>query len=195
MAILNTQSVQTLDYASGRTRTASRPLFKSVLSLLAIFGAVANLWFIYLTVEAMHRAHWAYRDLMHNPRAHGRLIEPETIASLQKPWFLWVSSAALILASAFGLLLAIHLIRSLWQISRSPVRGWEGIARYRRCKPLGVAATALAFFCFASANFNFWVAATAHFPIGGGPPVIETAVLVICALLPWWWIGKQADGI
>ena len=190
---MDTQSLQPLEYASGRTRTTSRPLPKSMLKIAAICGAIANTWFIYLVVEALHRAHWAYRDLMLNSRAYGRDVEPETIASLQKPWFLWCSSGVFLVASAFGLLLAIHLLRSTWQIRRIPERGWRGIARYRRFKPFGAIATAFGLFYFASASFDFWVTATRHFPIGGRPPVIETAVLLLCGFMPWWWIGKRPD--
>jgi hypothetical protein len=168
-----------------------RPTFKAVSALLAALGLVANVGFVYLAIDALHRAHWAYRDLMRSPRAYGREIAPATIASLQEPRALWVGSGAFILASIFGLALALHLLRSLWQLGRSPERGRAGIAQYRRIKPIGAAATALAFFAFASANHSFWVAATRHVAIGSGPPVIETAILAVCGLLPWWWVGKH----
>ena len=53
---------------------------------------------------------------------------------------------------------------------------------------MGVVLTVLTFFWFADESLAFWVAATQHFPFGGGPPFIECTVLVVCAMIPWWWV-------
>jgi hypothetical protein len=189
---VDTQTVYELDYAAVRTKSAGRPFFKSILAVMAVCGIAANTWFVYVTVDALHRAHWAYLDLMRDPRAYGREVSAEMIASLREPYSLWSASGALALASVFGLALAVHLLRSTWLVDRSASRrGHDGMARYRRCKPIGVALTAAAFFWFGSANLSFWVAATRHYPVGGGPPIIETLMLIAGALLPWWWIGRR----
>ena len=161
--------------------------------MLGACGGVANTGFVYLAVGGLHAAHWAYRDLMRDARAYGREVTPAIIASLREPRALWCAAAAFILASTFGLLLAVHLLRSLWQLDRSPEIGRRGIDRYRRLKPYGAALTAGAWFWYGMEDHEFWVAATRHIPVGSGPPVIETTVFLLCALVPWWWIRRHAE--
>lgn len=191
---METQAPHPLDYAGTRTRSGGRRYFTSVLGVFAVCGIVANAGFVYGTVEALHRAHWAYRDLRRDPRAHimSREIDPVTIDSLRQPWGLWCAAGALALASTFGLLLAVHLLRSIWQLDRSQESGWRRIARYRKYKPIGVAATAVAFLWFGMANHVFWVKATRHVSVGSGPPLLETIILVICGMLPCWWIERPS---
>lgn len=163
---------------------------------MAVGGVVANTYFIYLAADAVDEAHWGYFALARNPKAFGREIAPATIASLRQPLFLWFASTALIISSVFGLMLAIHLVRSVLQMDRAPDTDWRGITRYRRIKPYAIAVTATAFFCFGLAHHAFWVTATRHTPVGSMSPVselLESALLALCGLIPWWWIGRSMD--
>jgi hypothetical protein len=187
-----------LEYASAGTRSAVQPFFKSILLAMAMVGAGMNCLFVYDVVGRLHRAHWAYRDLMQNPRAYGRTIRPEWIAKLEEPRELWYSAGAFIVASTFGLLLAIHLMVSIYWLVRQPERGMAGLRRYRLWKPWGTVATVGTALWFSGAASWVWRVATAHSPIQAFPPFVENVVFAGvffgCALLPWWWIGKERDG-
>jgi hypothetical protein len=77
-------------------------------------------------------------------------------------------------------------------MARDAVSAERRLSRCRRLKPLGIILTVVGLFWTQHVNLYYWVAATRHFPIGAGPPIIEAAVLVLCALFPWWWIGKDS---
>lgn len=183
-----------LDYASSHTATGGRRLFRTALASFAVAGILANLAFIYFVIVSLHEAHWAYRSLMQNPTAHNREIDPITIASLRQPWDLWAASEALVLASAVGFLLAIHLLVLVTQISRRPERALVRANQYRRWKPVGATLTAATLYWFLSENSGFWVAATRHLPVGSRPPYLEAGLVAACALIPWWWLRHRSDG-
>jgi hypothetical protein len=153
-----------------------------------------NLAFIALLTQQLHQAQWVYHDLMQNPRAYGREIDPTIIASLRDLRPIWIAFGAFGIASAFGLLLAVNLLFAATLLDRSKASAERRLTQYRRWKPVGIILTVVALFWAGSVNHNYWVAATRHIPVGSGPPIIETAVLVLCALLPWWWIGKRFGG-
>jgi hypothetical protein len=145
----------------------------------------------------MHRAAWAHHDLVRDPRAYGREIAPATIAAIRRPVRLWASAALLIAAAAFGLLLAINLMCAAIQMGRDAARASYRLRAYSRLKPLGAAATALAFFWFGAEDHGFWVAATRHWPLGSSAaPYLNSAILFGCAWLPAWWVraGGAAAG-
>jgi hypothetical protein len=159
--------------------------------LFAAAGILANLAFIALLTEQLHEAQWVYHDLMQNPRAYGREIDALTIASLRDLRPIWIAFGALALALMFGLLLAVNLLVAAIRLGRKDALADRRLARYRRWKPLGTLLTVVALLWAGNLDNNYWVAATRHIPLGSHPPIMETTVLVLCALLPWWWIGKR----
>jgi len=185
---------QHLDYASPRVTRGGRPYSRIVLALFAAVGILANAGFIALLMEQLHRKSWIYHDLMQNPKAFGREIDPATFASLRDLRPIWIASGAAGVACAFGLLLAVNLLVAASQFDRKPASADRRLARYRRWKPLGIVVTAVALNWAANVNHNYWVAATRHVPVGSGPPIVQTAILVLCALLPWWWVGRRSAG-
>jgi hypothetical protein len=191
---VDTAIAQPLDYASPRIKRGGRPGFRAALALFAAGGILANLGFIAVLTQQLHQALWIYHDLMQNPRAYGREIDPAIIASLRDTRPLWIAFGAFFIAAAFGLMLAANLLVAATVLDRNEASGDRRLMRYRRWKPAGIAITVVALFWADNVNSNYWVAATRHIPIGSGPPIITAAVLVLCALLPWWWIGKRFGG-
>jgi len=170
------------------------PYFRITLALLAVVGILANLAFIALATQQLHQAHWVYHDLMQNPRAYGREIDPVIIATFRDLRPIWIAFAAFRIASSLGLLLAVNLLIAACLMDRKEASAAGRLAQYRRWKPLGTVLTVVTFLWAANVSHNYWVAATRHIPVGSGPPIIQTALLVMCALLPWWFIGKRLGG-
>lgn len=194
-SVLSERPLQPLDYATPALARGVGSNFRPVALLFALFGIAANGALVGLIVPQMHRAAWAHHDLTQNPRAYGREIAPATIASLRQPLRLWASAGVLIAAAAFGLLLAINLLRAAIQIGRDPGRASHRLRMYVRWKPLGAAATALAFLWFGAENHAFWVAATRHWPVGSSAaPYLPSAILFGCAYLPAWSLRNCPDG-
>jgi hypothetical protein len=191
---VETAIAQPLDYASPRIKRGGRPGFRTALTLFAAGGILANLGFIALLTQQLHLALWIYHDLMQNPRAYGREIDPAIIASLRDTRPLWIAFGAFFVAAAFGLMLAGNLLVAATVLDRNETSGDRRLIRYRRWKPAGIAITVITLFWVDNVNSNYWVAATRHIPVGSGPPIITAAVLVLCAMLPWWWIGKRFSG-
>ena len=186
--LLHTEALHHLDYKSPGVIHGGRLLFRTTLALFAALGILANLGMIGLVTQELHQIQWIHHDLMQNARAHGREIDPLTIASLRDRRELWVASGAFGLALAFGLLLAIHLLVAAVSLARSDGAGVRRLSQYRRWKPLGVVLTAVTYIWSENENLNYWIAATRHHPLGSGPPIIQTAVLVACAMIPWCWL-------
>jgi hypothetical protein len=182
--------VHSLAYASPGAK-AGRWWFRPVLVGIAVLGLAANGFFICVSVETLDRASWAYHELVQNPRAYGRLVDPATVASLREPVGLRLAHGAFVVAAAFGMLLAVDLLAAARLLDRRPGDAARRLARYRRVKPFGAALTAASFFACSVTNQLFWEAATRHSPVGGGPPVLETAALLGFALLPCAWIPKD----
>jgi hypothetical protein len=191
---VETAITRPLDYASSRIKRGGRPSSRTALTLFAAGGILANLAFIALLTQQLHQARWVYHDLTQNPRTYGREIDPITIASLQDVRTISMAFAASGLASAFGVLLAVSLLVAASRLDRNGAAADRRLMQYRRWKPLGIVLTVVALFWAGNENHNHWVAATRHTPVGSGPPIIETTVLVLCGLLPWWWIGKRFGG-
>jgi len=188
---MDTAVAHHLDYASARVRRGGRPHFRNILRLFAAGGILANLGFIALLTQQLHQAQWVYHDLMQNPRAYGREIVPATIASLRDIRLMWTAFGVFGIASAFGLLLAVSLLIAACTMDRNGAAADRRLTQYRRWKPLGILLTVVATIWAGNLNYNYWVAATRHIPVGsGGPPIVSTTILVVCAMLPWWWIGK-----
>jgi hypothetical protein len=180
-----------LAYAPPPVRTGGGPVFRAGLIVFAALGLVANLAVIGLTVRSLHAAHWAYRDLKCDDHAFSRQIAPATIESLRRPVGLWVASGVIGLALTKGMLLAVHLLVAAWQIDRRPAAADRRLDLYRRFKPWGVGMTAVAYLWFSFANMAFWIAATRHSPLGGGPPIISMLIVIVLALVPCWWIRPR----
>src|SRR5438128_816389 len=89
-------TVHPLDYASPGTKAGGRAAFRGGMIFCASAGLVANFGFVYLCVNDMYRASWVYHDLMQDPRAYGRVINPQIIASLRDPYALWISSGVIL---------------------------------------------------------------------------------------------------
>jgi hypothetical protein len=184
--------LQPLDYAAPMATPGVVPQFPATAFLFAILGIAANAALVALTVPHMHRAAWAYHDLMQNPRAYGREIAPATIATLRQPIRLWASQGLLIAAASFGLLLGINLLCATVQMHRNPTRASHRLRVYGRLKPIGAAVTALAFLWSGAENHAFWVAATRHWPVGSSEaPYVSSAILFGCAWLPAWWVRNR----
>ena len=190
---METAIAQPLDYASPRIKRGGRPYFRTVLTLFAAGGIFANLGFIALLTQQLHQSQWVYHDLMQNPRAYGREIDPVTIASLRDMRPIWTAFGAFGIASAFGLLLAVIMLVAASTMDRNGAAADRRLTQYRRWKPLGIVLTVVTSIWAGNVNSDYWVAATRHIPVGsGGPPIVSTTVLVVCAMLPWWWIGKRS---
>src|SRR4051794_10181380 len=97
--VLETPTVQRLDYASPR---GGRRFFCTVLSLFAVGGILTNLAFIAMFTQQLHQAQWVYHDLVQDPRAYGREIDPAIIAWLRDLRPIWTSFVAFGIALAFG---------------------------------------------------------------------------------------------
>src|SRR5688500_16732382 len=80
---VQTDAAHRLDYAAPTVKGGRRPYFRTGLFVFAAVGVFANLAFIALTTQQLHQAQWVHHDLMQNPRAYGREIDPATIASLR----------------------------------------------------------------------------------------------------------------
>jgi hypothetical protein len=186
---MDSQPPHVLDYAPAPTRSARELRFTWLMTAFAVAGLVVNTLLIQRSIEAVHDAQWAYRQLTQNPRAFFREIDPVVIASLKEPRDLWVGAGLMSVAAAFGLMLAVLLLRSVWQLHWRMARGDRGMRLYRRLKPFGVIATAIGFFAFGVAHHEFWVAATRHNSLGSGPPFLETVMLALGGLTPWWLVG------
>ncbi|HEY7087700.1 MAG TPA: hypothetical protein VH518_06390 [Tepidisphaeraceae bacterium] len=192
---MDTAIAQPLDYASPRIKRGGRPGFRTALTLFAAGGILANLGFIALLTQQLHQAVWVYHDLMQNPRAYGREIDAVTIASLRDVRAIWISFGAFGIASMFGLLLAVNLLVAATTIDRNEAGADRRLTQYRRWKPVGIVLTVVASIWAGNVNYDYWVTATRHIPVGsGGPPILSTTILVVCAMLPWWWIGKRFSG-
>jgi len=192
---VETAIAQPLDYASPQINRGGRGGFRAALTLFAAGGILANLGFIGLVTQQLHHAQWVYHDLMQNPRAYGREIDPVTIASLRDVRPFWTSFGAFGVASTFGLMLAVNLLVAASMIDRNAPAAGRRLTKYRRWKPLGIALTTVTSIWAGHVNYHFWVTATRHIPLGsGGPPIVSTTILVVCAVLPWWWIGKRFSG-
>jgi hypothetical protein len=109
---VNTTS-HVLEYAPPIT-VGRLPLFRTFLALCAACGIVANLRLITESVGWLRFGSRAYRDLSVNPKAYGRLIEPETIASLRAPYWLGLPDAAVP---------AVEAGRGIRNASRGDLRG------------------------------------------------------------------------
>ena len=184
-----------LAYAPPAVRAGGVSWFRGTAIAFALLGAVANTGFVYLTVVSLHQAHWAYRDLRRDPRAYMREVAPATIATLRQPVRLWASHAAFMAAAALGLLLAVDLLIAAVRMKRDPAETLRRLERYARWKGPAAAAMAAAFFWSATEQHAFWVAATRHIPVGSGPPVFSTALLLACALLPLWRVRQALAGL
>lgn len=178
-----------LDYASPSANRWGTPLFRTTLVIFATLGILTNLTIIYGVVSSLHRNARVYDDLTLNPRAYGRLIDPETIAWLGENDSLGLAELALLVAAAFGTLLAVQLMATVVLLDGRP-DSQRRLEQYRRWKSIGAVLTAVAFLWSGTRQHYFWVAATNHVAIGSGPPVFTTVLLFGCALLPRWWIGK-----
>ena len=190
---MSERAAQPLDYATPAPAPGVVTNFRPVAFAFALLGIVFNVALVALAVPAAHRAAWAYHDLVKDPRAYGREIAPATIATLRRPVRLWASEVAMVAAAAFGLLLAINLLCAAVQVRRNPERAARRLRFYGRLKPIGAAATALAFLWSGAESHAFWVAATRHWPLGSSEaPYISSAVLFACAWLPSWWVRNRS---
>lgn len=183
-------AVSTLDYASPQTKGDSLRVVIDFFVSAAV-GFAVNLGFIALSIWSLHRSAWAYHDLTQNPHAYGRDVAPRTIALLRQPFTLWISELVFALAAAFGALLALHLFIAALQRHSRPDQSLRRFQEYRFWKPIGTFMTAAAFYWSTTEDNHFWNAATRHIPIGSGPPVLSTIMLIICGLLPAWWISRR----
>ncbi|MGB7160966.1 MAG: hypothetical protein WBD40_23095 [Tepidisphaeraceae bacterium] len=178
---------RTLDYASPATRAKGAMPFRLAAGFFALGGIAFNTGAIWLIVLSCHRASWVYRDLLRDPRAYGREIAPMWIAELRFPVQFWIAHGALTLSLAFGLLLAIHLLAAAVCARRTPDETLRRLNEYRRWKPVGAIATVATGFWASSESHTFWVIATRHHPVGSGPPLVSSAILLLCAMLAFWW--------
>jgi len=183
-------AASTLDYASPQTKGDSLRIVIDLFVFAAI-GFAANLGFIALSIWVLHRSAWAYHDLTQNPHAYGRDVGPTTIALLRRPLTLWISVLVFALAAAFGALLARHLFIAAIQRHSRSAQSLRRFQEYRFWKPIGTFVTAAAFYWSTAEDNHFWNAATRHIPIGSGPPVLSTIMLIICGLLPAWWVSRR----
>lgn len=168
--------------------TAGRlPLFRTALAFFAVCGIGANLGLITDWVRWVRFGSRAYRDLSLNPTAYGRLIAPETIASLRDPFWLWAANLAAVLAAMVGLFLAVSRFRS------APEAAVRGMDKYRRWKLRTAVATATAAMWAGFANYYLQGAATRHISVGTWDPWVWPLVLFFGALIPYWWIGKALE--
>src|SRR5688500_12206453 len=153
-------AAQHLDYASPSVAPAGRLYFRTMLGLFAVGGIIANLALIALTAQRLHQAQWVYHDLMQNPRAYGREIDPEVIESLRDLLVIRAAFVALVISSALGLLLAVSLLVAAVLLDRKEASARQRLTWYRRWKPAGIVLTVVTLFWADSANHNYWVAAT-----------------------------------
>jgi hypothetical protein len=180
----------TLDYVPPDALGTGSLRFRLVAVLLALAGVALNIGLIAVAVSGSFSASRAHRDLMLNPSAHGRQVDPETIASLRRPVRLWVSQLAMVAAAAVGLLLALRLLTAVPRLRRDPVGSEQVLENYARWQNVAALAAGVAFFWCGIETQAFWEAATRHIPVGSGPPVLGTAVLVAFELAPQWWVRR-----
>ena len=184
------ESPQTIAYAVP-ARPGRRAFgFQVVTILLAATGVAANSGFIVLAVDTLHRSAPVHANLVVNPRAYGREIDPRDIESLRRPVRLWASESALIVAAGFGLVLALVLLSGAASLHRDPVKAGRRLAWYGRWKGAGAALTTAAMAWALWESESFWGTATRHTPVGGGPQACEAVALFACAMLPVWWVRK-----
>ena len=182
---------QPLTYAPPAAPGRGDRWFQVVAMLLAAAGVAANVGFIGLAVYDLHRAGPVYRNLMINPKAYGREVELEQIATLRRPLRLWAAQSAFIAAAAAGIVLALTLLAGATALHRDPLAARRRLEAYARWKPLGAAATGAALMWAAWESLMFWSTATRHRGVGSGPAFCETIVLLACALLPVWWVRRE----
>jgi hypothetical protein len=185
---VNTTS-HVLEYAPPIT-VGRLPLFRTFLALCAACGIVANLRLITESVGWLRFGSRAYRDLSVNPKAYGRLIEPETIASLRAPYWLWAANGITVLAALVGIFLALYVLSSLIRLRSAPGAAVCQMLRYRRWKLAAALGTLVAATCAGFANYSLEGTATRHISVGTWPPMAWPLILFVGALVPQWWIGK-----
>ena len=181
----------TLNYAS---RDSVRPRVGKFVVWLLIFGVlgfIANTGFIYLSVHSVLDSRWVYHDLMQNRKAFGREIDDSVIATLRRPLSLWLSQLAFIAACAWGLYLALGLAVSAVMVARGDERGEPRLRAYAKWKIFGAILTAVTLYWSSVQQLYFWVAATRHWPLGAGPPYVETVVLFVCAMIPARYVSRR----
>lgn len=184
-----------LEYATPRGREEPVGEEVGVVGFLwAVLGIFMNLVFQWSAVRSVHESLGVYKSLMQNPQAYGRTVSPALIATLRLPLRLWVSQASLVVAGAFGLLLAIHLLVACVRERRDPEGALRRFRQYDRWKRLGAIVTTVAFYWAGSEDFEFWTAATRHIPLGGGPPVITSTILLVLAWAPAWYVRRTIEG-
>jgi hypothetical protein len=159
---------------------------------MAALGIAANVGFILLLVKSTFDAWWAYKDLLHDPKAYGRVVTPELIATLKNPVSLWIAAALFALGAAFGIWLALHLLITALQLNEHAGQSLDRMRCYRRWKLVGITITVTGCFWLSNENFSFWVTATRHIPTGSGGPLDLAPPLAILAfgLVPWWHVGR-----
>ena len=152
---------------------------------------VFNVGLIGLSVWEFNRSSWVYHDLMHNRRAFGREIAPEVIVSLRHPYRVWISESVAAVAAGFGALLALNLFIAAKSLRSNSIGARRRFRQYRFWKPLGTLFTAAALYWSATEDSTFWIAATSHIPLGSGPPILSTAMLIVCGIVPVWWLRRS----
>ena len=185
------RSLHPLDYARASSNLA---MLTPIGILYAILGIFANIGLILLSIRNVCKAQEAYSILLANPQYYGRLISLATVAELRTPVRLWIASSLLIAASAFGLLLAIHLVLTVAR-ERTAQGFLPASGFYARWKLLGASLTATTFFWATFENDQFWMTATRHIPVGSAPPIFSSIVLLLGAILPAVWIRRQLYAI
>jgi hypothetical protein len=186
-------TTQVLEYAPPAA-VGRLPLFRTALALFAVCGVLANLALITDSVQWLRFGSRAYRDLSLNPSAYGRLVAPETIASLRNPYWLWGANAAAVAAAMVGIFLASYLFVSLIRWHSAPEAAVRQMQRYRRWKLPAAIATLVTATCAGFANYYLQGAATRHISVGTWDPWVWPLMLFVGALIPRWWIGKALDG-
>ena len=163
-------------------------MFRTASVMFAVFGIAANIALMAMAISNAHDVHIAYRYLQKDPQYYSR---PWRVAPApRRPVQLLAAQAALMMSTAFGLLLAIDLLTATAWLSRRPLESRRRLNRYIKWKTMGALATGLLFLWAGTEHYFFWVRATQHATVGTGPPVMLAALVLTGAIVPQRWIQR-----
>jgi hypothetical protein len=181
-------AVQALDYASPASVEHARVTrLRFGAWLFACFGVAVALAFAVLAKSMAHWMEIAYPQLSRNPRAFGREVDPQTIASLRHPTALQVAMAACLVLAAARVALAVYLAIQVGLRAADRPEALRRLSRYARYQVVAAIAVAAASF-FALGEYNSFVnRATRHHSVGQNPVFNDAVIAFAFELLPAWW--------
>lgn len=188
---MKTQQSPILAYGVPTKPLKPLPLFRPVAVVFGVCGLIYNLWNIHDIIWSLEYTRGVYDRLIAYNRSFGREISPDIIAKLEYPWWNWLSHGMMVIASCFGMLLALHLLIALYVWRKDTAKTTRYLRDYARFKLAGAVLTTVCYYWAQTTASLFWTYASRHTPIGTSEMmVINTAMLTAGSVFSWWWVAR-----